>query len=116
MRYETVVHRVGEYLGPVDWSFDFAGFISKERDHEERVRIAVERLRRIAAEPDRWEATTDGGWPRVGWQSVIEVGMYDGWPYWRPIPSVLLAGVLGPTWHDFSSITNIEHKDTGERI
>lgn len=104
MRHETQTVRVGEYLGPVDWSFDFAGHCGGR--HPEDATKKTEMLRQLS-EGGEWEATTDGGWPRVGWQRVLEVGMYDGWPYWRPVPSVLLTGVLRPEWHSFDSLTDI---------
>lgn len=104
MKYRTVTERIGEHLGPVDW--DWPGF--KYADPGD-----VETLRKLAADPSRYYATTDTGWPRFGFHEVLEVGMYDGWPYWKPHPSVLTNGVLGPEWHSFESITEIvERKNT----
>lgn len=117
MRTETVTRRIGELLGPVDWSYDFASHFQGDQRAEERCLKQLDRLRRLADAPDDWEATTDGGWPRVGWGDVLAVGMYDGWPYWRPVPSVCLRSPLGGgEWHSFTSITNIENKKTGERL
>jgi hypothetical protein len=112
MRTRTVTERIGEYLGPIDWSFDFhasdwdrGGSLNPKCLAE-----ALEKLRKLDAEPVAYIATTDGCWPRVGWKRVLQVGMYDGWPYWRPHPSVQLAGPLGPEWHSYSSITDIERR------
>jgi hypothetical protein len=33
--------------------------------------------------------------------------MYDGWPFWRPVPSVLIAGPFGAEWHWFGAISEI---------
>lgn len=113
MRERKVTIYEGELLGPVDWSYDFA---SHDRDHgggmkPEYVRECVEYLRQLG-DGKGWQATTYGGWPRCCWGDVIHVGMYDGWPYWRPVPSVLLTTPLGPhEWASFCSITDIRRKE-----
>lgn len=108
MKTKTVTVREGEYLGPVDWSYDFSQHDWKHSGgtNPEKVERCVEMLRRLGSDM-QFEATTDGGWPRFGWGEVLEVGMYDGWPYWKPVPSVLIAGTLGATWHSFMSITDV---------
>lgn len=109
MKTYTTTVREGEYLGPVDWDYDFT---SHRMDSEEITRY-TEMLRTLVDGLDReeeWLATTDGGWPRVGWNTVLRVGMYDGWPHWRPVPSVLKMGPLGPEWHPFYSISEIRQK------
>lgn len=64
----------------------------------------------VEENPDKYQTTTDGGWPRCGWKDVLEVGMYDGWPYWKLVPSVLMKNWMGASWHSFSSITSIRKK------
>ncbi len=113
MKYRQVTERIGEYLGPIDWSFYFEG---EDWNHggcsnPECIQESKERLRQLT-EGDDWIATTDGGYPRFGWYPVIQVGMYDGWPYWKPYPSVCLAGQFGPEWHSFCSITDIKKNIT----
>lgn len=105
MRTETRTVRIGECVGPVDWTYDFAGHCSSNRDYFARTLEAFEELARGVVAGERWEATTDGGWPRVGWGAVTQVGMYDGWPYWRPVPSFYLSSWLGGSWHAFSSLS-----------
>ncbi len=119
MRTETRTVQVGELLGPIDWSYDFRQHFNNlcapdaERDREcER---AKERLR-LLLNGECWEATTYGGWPRCGWGAVVSVGMYDGWPYWRPVPSVAVAGTFGVEWHPFCSLTNIRRVGTDEYL
>lgn len=104
-----VQERIGEYMGPVDWSYDFASHFKgcSENYREERCRQAVEWLVTLDANPRDYEATTDGGCPKFGWFKVLRVGMYDGWPYWRPVPAVLLAGPLGTEWKHFDCISGI---------
>lgn len=58
--------------------------------------------------------TTDGGWPRCGWGDVLDVGMYDGWPYWKPVPSVYSRGPLGGEWHCFSMLSGAETYNVGD--
>jgi hypothetical protein len=108
-----VTERIGEYCGPIDWAYDFTSHDWAEHrggvnpEHSAR---AMEWLRQMESAPDKYFATTDGGWPRVGWKRVIQVGMYDGWPFWKPTPSVMLAGTLGAEWHPWYSISGCETK------
>ena len=115
MLRRTVTERIGEYLGPVDWSYNFLphfdGYCGM--DKEAYCQEHVVRLRRLSDEPERYLVSTYGGWPRI-WHELVHVGMYDGWPYWKPVPSVCTRSWLGPEWHDFSCITNIMDKGTKE--
>lgn len=112
MRTRTVTERIGEDMGPIDWSYDFAQHFTSHQANrrEEALAQALAWLRDLEADPSAYRATTDGGWPRFGWHDVIKVCMYDGWPYWRPVPSVLVAGTLGGEWHCFSMLTGVEKK------
>lgn len=114
MRIETRTVQIGENLGPIDWSFDFRSHFdrygSSDAQRDAACARSVRWLRSIeaalaAGEPIR--VTNDGGIPRCGIHPVIEIGMYDGWPYWRPTPSVRVATHLGSDWYSFSSITNV---------
>jgi hypothetical protein len=115
MRYETKTVRVGEKVAEIDWSYDFrkhfdnmcsgdepkeAAFL-RSKDMLKKMEDAVKSGRPI-------RATTDGGWPRFGWHIVADVGMYDGWPYWTPTPSVMLIGPLGAEWRCFSMVMDID--------
>jgi len=102
MKTRTITVREGELLGPVD--FDHPSFAeittSPERYHHEHVKLFREMCEGVAR-GETWEATTDSGWPKIGWGKVLEVGMWDGWPYWKPMPSFLLASHLGAGWHSW---------------
>jgi len=37
----------------------------------------------------------------------MKVGMYDGWPYWRPVPSISVIGTLGIEIFSMFSLTGI---------
>ena len=109
MKYRTETVREGEELGPVDWSHPMVG----------ESRIPEAELREIAEHPERWEATTDGGWPRFGWRQVERLAMYDGWPYWRPHPVFVVSGgpLGGVERHSFASVMEARRlpaKATGE--
>lgn len=114
MRTETRTVRIGENVGPIDWHYDFRShfdcYATSDAGKQEQCDRHVARLRTIVehfttGKPIR--ATTDGGWPRYGIHRVADVGMYDGWPYWAPTPSVLLAGPMGSEWASFARITDI---------
>ncbi len=111
MKTVTVTKRIGEYFGPIDWAYDFRqhfnNYCGSDAQRDKYCADAVDKLRRLTSGGE-WMATTDGGWPRFGWGKVLEVGMYDGWPWWRPVPSVCIDGPLGGEWHGFYSVTGIE--------
>jgi hypothetical protein len=115
MKSRTVTVTEGERVGDVDWTYNFRqhfdNLCADDARRDEACASSVERLREIAAAVASGvdvQATTDGGWPRCGMHRVLSVGMYDGWPYWRPVPSVLTLGPLGGEWHSFASLTDHE--------
>lgn len=116
MKTRMVEQREGEWLGPVDWDYPFIDHMRGMSTTDDAAKQAecdkkVAQLRKLVG-GGNWEATTDGGWPRVGYGPVLNVGMYDGWPYWRPVPSVLILGTIGASWHPFDHITGIEKEKT----
>lgn len=114
MKFYQETKRVGELLGPIDWSYDFRSHFNNHCTTDERrdecCKESVEKLRQLAENPDQWQATTYGGWPRCGWGDIVAVGMYDGWPYWKPTPSVAIGGPFGAEWSSFSNVTSIRKK------
>ncbi len=112
MRTYTQTVREGERTGDVDWGYDFRQHFNSDARRDEICAKSVQRFRDIAdlhAAGTPVRATTYGGWPRCGFGDVLDVGMYDGWPYWRPVPSVLMRGVIGGAgWHSFCSLTDYE--------
>ncbi len=111
MKTRTVVERVGELLGPVDWSYDFRSHFNNHccsdelRDAE--CAKSVEMLRQLASGGawDVWIAHSSYFVP------MLEVGMYDGWPYWKPVPSVATSTWLGGEWHSFSCVQAIRRRE-----
>lgn len=94
MKTRWVEERIGEWLGPVDWSYDFdqhswdrgTGTVNPKCINEGR-----EVLRRMEAEPGGWRYCPSG-WSTF---DVVHVGMYDGWPFWKPTPAIGYIGPLG---------------------
>jgi hypothetical protein len=99
----TVTKREGELLGPFDPKFDWSTLqVSASSIEKSKETI------RLLESGGKFQVTTDGGWPRIGWHEVIAFGMYDGWPFWRPVPFVCVSGPLGAEWYSVHSITGIE--------
>lgn len=108
MKYKTVVEREGELLGPVDWAYNFRqhfdnmGCSVERRDQE--CRETVERLRKIVENPEGFKVRFSHGFVE---RDVYSVGMYDGWPYWRPVPALFCSGTLGGEWQFFYEIREL---------
>jgi hypothetical protein len=109
MKTKTVTVREGERLSDIDWSFDFQ---SHDWNHggctnHDCIKRSVEYLKEIESRFKAGEkvyGSSYGGWPRI-WQQVVDVGMWDGWPYWKPMPSICLRGPCGVEWQQFPHIT-----------
>jgi hypothetical protein len=83
---ETVTHREGENMGPIDWEHPLA------KDKPALWREAEKRPTDF-----RLDTTGFSAFP------VFEIAMYDGWPYWKPTPAILIKGPLGkPEWRFFN--------------
>lgn len=83
MRTRIVEERIGENMGPVDWSHPIAKNMPPIWREAEKNPEGF-----VFSEHDRM---------------ILDVAMYDGWPYWTPRPAVHVIGVLGPEWHFFDS-------------
>ncbi len=94
MRTRTVVERIGEWLGPVDWSYDFQQHAMTSTCGgcaQWAIDDGIEQLRRLESEPGGWWIAPSG----FTSFEVVHVGMYDGWPFWQPTPAVGYIGPLG---------------------
>ena len=81
MRYETVEVRIGEAVGPIDWEHDTA-----------------------KTKPPLWrEAERNPASFLYNGRSIVQICMYDGWPYWRPRPAIQYMGPIGVAWTFFDS-------------
>lgn len=100
MKTKTVTVNEGENLGPIDPNWDYEGF---KNNHL-----------RGRNEDAAWEAIKSLGVGDIvtdiysySDKKVLAVGMYDGWPFWFPVPSVYLSGTLGGEWHPFYYIRSV---------
>lgn len=114
MKIRMVQERIGENMGPIDWSYDFRQHFNGYSDAAYADEVCAERtamLRQIVegmAKGERWEASHYGFFALV-----IDVGMYDGWPHWRPVPSVAIASPLGGAeWHGMYCIDGARRVDS----
>jgi len=108
MKSYQVTHYEGELLGPIDWAYDFA---QHDWDHggsmnPKYLQEKVAMLRQLD-NGGEWEATNGTGWPKIGWGRVSSIGMYDGWPYWKPVPSIYIEGTGWASFASFSAIRPI---------
>jgi hypothetical protein len=86
MRTEICTVRIGENVGPVDWAHPLAAN-----------KPAI--WREAEKSPD--EFSFDRGY---GQRAILTICMYDGWPYWKPMPAVCYIGPLNRAeWAHFDS-------------
>lgn len=106
-QYRTERKRVRQWLcDGLDANYDYTSAEGPSLP-KERVEQIVLWLRTMAEDPTAYLASDYGGWPRI-WKPVLAVGMADNWPYWRPRPTVMLDGALGPEWQDWTGLTGCE--------
>lgn len=84
MRTETVTVRIGENVGPIDWTHPTAKDM-----------------------PDIWREAeanpSDFVFSGHEWM-ILAICMYDGWPYWEPRPAIQFIGPLkSAEWTFFDS-------------
>ena len=106
MRTYQVTKREGELLGQIDWSHDFAQHYSCRSGPASRIAEAMTRDIENLWQVERLHLKGKLLRVREGeyWHNVIAVGMYDGWPYWKPVPAVLIAGPIGSEWRHFPCV------------
>lgn len=118
MRTETRTVRIGELLGPVDWSYDFdqhgwgpgrgGGNPECIREGKEVLRIVEQALadgKRVTFTPSDFSAF-----------EVVQCGMYDGWPFWQPTPYIGYIGPLGVLeWTPFYNLCRSRVRIGGAR-
>lgn len=117
MREYTVTKREGEYLGPVDWDYDFINDTNRYPGIPEETRLEylnenISWVKELdeAENIQEYSVSNYGGCPKI-WNKALKVGMYDGWPYWRPRPAVLMETWHGSEWVWWDSLTGLT-KDT----
>lgn len=109
MKTKTVVERIGERLGDIDWTYDFAshGWSQNCGGHNPKlIQQEVEHLRTLEAAFKAGKSCSVRMYDT--YEPVVDAGMYDGWPFWRPVPSFMSSTWLGPSWHAFTFISDIK--------
>jgi hypothetical protein len=106
VKIKMVEERVGEELGLIDWSHPMIAEVETCRPQ------IIAMLREAEKSPHDFSATTDGGWPKVGWGDVLRVVMYDGWPYWRPMPTVVTLHWHGVSYNAFNAISEVRRSES----
>lgn len=111
--------RAGEKVGPIDWDYDFRrhfnSLCASDEARDRECALAVARLRAAVAAlaaGKRLDVCSSGGY----WFEVLDIGMFDGWPYWRPVPSVLRTETLGGTSWDTFGWLRFRDAETKEPI
>jgi hypothetical protein len=79
MHSRMVEVREGDNVGPVDWEHPTA-------------KAMPEHWREAEQHPERF--TFNG-------RSIVQICMYDGWPYWTPRPAVMYIGPMRSAQWDF---------------
>lgn len=88
MRTQTQTIRIGEDMGPIDWSHEWAKDMPEHwRDAEKKPGDYLFLLNQMFT-------------PR----KIDRLRMYDGWPYWKPTPAIFRESPLGGwEWTFFNS-------------
>ena len=97
--------RYGTIIGPVDPGFDWlSGFGNHCASDETKKEYAV-KAKELMLSIKAGDIISTGDYS----YKVYEVGMYDGWPFWKPTPAVIREGTLGPERTFFYEIKSIHH-------
>jgi len=115
MRTETRTVNIGEWLGPVDWSYDFEaqGNTSSDPDRNKKAAAMLREVEDGLNRGERWMVYAYGTE-----REVLRVGMYDGWPHWKPTPTYLTKTWLGGEemgWYSPVSVRRLEKEEFGDR-
>lgn len=79
-------------IGPVDPDYDWLSGFANYCTTDERKREYAEKAKALMLATKEGDELTRSGQFTV---KVFSVGMYDGWPYWKPVPAVGYVGPLG---------------------
>jgi hypothetical protein len=103
---EQITKREGENMGKIDSNYDWNQHGIYPNNPEEVIKhknriLEIEKLFQEGKEV--WVY-----YDPIIRAKVLDVGMYDGWPFWYPVPSILLEHWLGPEWHTWYDIRSYE--------
>ena len=117
MKYHTEIVREGELLGPIDWNHPFIDSFQhhccSDAQKQEYCDAALTVLRRTC----ELNAAGESIEVRCGeyWYRVLGIGMYDGWPFWKPMPAVCVRDrVFGVAiWKFFYELEDVRTSTKG---
>jgi hypothetical protein len=106
---ETVTRRVGENIGEIPADYPFHESSSYPCNPETRIEKGqkILEIQKLFREGKKISVFYD---PIIG-GDLLDIGMYDGWPYWKPTPAMLLSNWRGVgEWHFWTDIHYFEVK------
>lgn len=103
---ETVTKREGENMGPIDPTYDvhqYGTYPNNPEIPDKKFTLLLEMEKQFI----------DGKKLRVWYTGdfsgdLLDVGMYDGWPFWRPTPAFQLNHWHGAEWHFWYDLQRYE--------
>lgn len=114
MKTRMVQEREGEKMGEIDFSYDFLQHYDNyccSDDEKKRMCdkcvVLLKELVEGMKQGKKYKVEEGGGY----WRECYDTGMYDGWPWWREVPHVLLKSTIGgwsPEWRPFYDVRDIE--------
>ncbi len=95
--------RRGTVVAPIDPNYDTTQEGSGNQEWSKRGLALL-----LLVEPgDTLEYSGQFSW------DVIQVGMYDGWPFWKPTPAAQTYGPLGVgDWQFYYEVTGVKKRGT----
>jgi hypothetical protein len=95
---------------PIDWTYDFAalGWDRGGSMNPECIKDCVAMLKRVESDPERFDVTTDGGWPRVGWSYLYSIDMVGG------VPTLRCRGMFGVTTFPWYLLSDVRERRLSE--
>lgn len=110
MKTYMVQQQEGERMGDLDYSYNFlqhyANYGSTEEWKKERCEKTVEMLKEVEKllKEGKKIMVDMSGYRK----ELFDVGMYDGWPYWKPTPALLVKGNWSAEWEFFYNLQGFE--------
>lgn len=107
MKSRTVTVYEGERTGDIDWAYNFeqhtwgpdkGGLNPQCTEDAKSLLEAMEKHYRLGKNVEANQSHSDR------YCRVIDIGMYDGWPHWTPVPSYCVLTYFGAEWHPFYSL------------
>lgn len=100
MKTRIITVNEGEWLGPVDPNYDWKSLCWDRDKGKGGVNpLCVEEGHKIILEINKTYISREKGWKYspcfLSSRKIVNVGMYNGWPFWKPTPAIGYIGPLG---------------------